>query len=86
MDDETQSGELYLDSLAVLPEYRKQGLATQLIEATSQRAKDMHMPCVGLLVDAGNPNAERLYHACGFRFANPSTWGGHQMKHLVRPL
>ena len=86
IDDETQAGELYLDSLAVLPEYRKQGLATQLIEATAQRAKDMHMPCVGLLVDAGNPNAERLYHACGFRFANPSTWGGHQMKHLVRPL
>jgi len=31
MDDETQAGELYLDSLAVLPEYRRQGIARKLI-------------------------------------------------------
>ena len=30
MDDETQAGELYLDSLAVLPEYRRQGIASAL--------------------------------------------------------
>ena len=30
MDDETQAGELYLDSLAVLPEYRRQGIAKKL--------------------------------------------------------
>lgn len=86
MDEETQAGELYLDSLAVLPDYRRQGIATQLIEVTAQRASTLQLPCVGLLVDAGNPKAEHLYHACGFRFANPSNWGGHQMKHLVRPL
>ena len=31
MDDETQAGELYLDSLAVLPEYRRQGIAHCLL-------------------------------------------------------
>ena len=35
MDDETQAGELYLDSLAVLPEYRRQGIASHQREGQS---------------------------------------------------
>ena len=31
INDETQAGELYLDSLAVLPEYRRQGIARKLL-------------------------------------------------------
>lgn len=34
IDDETQAGELYLDSLAVIPEYRRQGIAQRLLKAT----------------------------------------------------
>ncbi len=84
MDDETQAGELYLDSLAVDPDYRKRGIATRLLEASFGRAQEMNLPCVGLLVDTGNPQAERLYRACGFHYANDSSWGGHAMRHLVR--
>lgn len=83
MDDETQAGELYLDSLAVLPEYRRQGIASRLIKATKERADQMGLPCVGLLVDKGNPIGEALYTTVGFRYANNSHWGGHEMKHLV---
>ena len=83
MDDETQAGELYLDSLAVLPEYRRQGIARRLLRATKERADKMGLPCVGLLVDKGNPSGEALYSSVGFRYANDSTWGGHPMKHLV---
>ena len=83
MDDETQAGELYLDSLAVVPEYRRQGIARRLILATKERANHMGLPCVGLLVDQGNPAGEALYSALGFRFVNESTWGGHPMKHLT---
>ena len=83
MDDETQAGELYLDSLAVLPEYRRQGIAQRLLMATKEKADRMRLPCVGLLVDKGNPSAERLYASVGFRYANDSSWGGHPMKHLV---
>lgn len=83
MDDETQAGELYLDSLAVLPEYRRQGIALQLIAATKERASKLSLPCVGLLVDKANPIGESLYASAGFRYANDSRWGGHEMKHLV---
>ena len=83
MDDETQAGELYLDSLAVLPEYRRQGIAKLLIRATKERADSMALPCVGLLVDKGNPAGEALYSSIGFRYANDNVWGGHPMKHLT---
>ncbi|MCR4852704.1 MAG: GNAT family N-acetyltransferase [Prevotella sp.] len=83
MGDETQAGELYLDSLAVLPAYRRKGIARRLILATKERANQMNLPCLGLLVDQGNPSGEALYASMGFRYANDSMWGGHPMKHLV---
>ena len=83
MDDETQAGELYLDSLAVLPEYRCQGIARKLLLATKKRANRLSLPCVGLLVDKGNPVGEALYTSVGFQYLNDNQWGGHPMKHLV---
>ena len=83
MDDETQAGELYLDSLAVLPEYRRQGIAKKLLLATKERANGLGLPCVGLLVDKDNPVGEALYTSVGFQYKNDSQWGGHPMKHLV---
>lgn len=83
MDDETQAGELYLDSLAVLPEYRRRGIARRLIMATQERAGKMGLPCVGLLVDEGNPSGEAFYAAVGFKHIDHNMWGGHPMKHLT---
>ena len=83
MEDETQEGELYLDSLAVLPEYRHQGIARRLLKATKERANQQGFPVVGLLVDKENPTAEVLYASVGFRYVNDRQWGGHCMKHLV---
>lgn len=83
MDDETQAGELYLDSLAVLPEYRRQGIARKLLKATKERANRLGLPCVGLLVDKDNPIGEALYTSIGFRYINDNQWGGHSMKHLI---
>ncbi len=83
MDDETQAGELYFDSLAVLPEYRRQGIARRLLRATKEKADQMGLPCLGLLVDKGNPAGESLYASVGFRYVNDNYWGGHPMKHLI---
>ena len=83
MDDETQAGELYLDSLAVLPEYRHQGIARALLMATKERANKMGLPCVGLLVDKSNPAGEALYSSVGFRYVGDNQWGGHPMKHMI---
>lgn len=82
MDDETSAGELYLDSLAVDEKWRGKGIASALLRASIKKAKEMRLPAAGLLVDKGNPSAERLYLKSGFKFVNESSWGGHPMKHL----
>ena len=54
-------------SIAVLPEYRGQGLGTRLLEALTLAARG-HYRAVSLSVSRGNP-AERLYRRAGFEVA-----------------
>lgn len=82
MDDETQEGELYVDSLAVNKSFRGRGIAQKLLKATIEKARNLHIDHVGLLVDCNNPLAEKLYSKVGYQYVNDSTWGGHAMKHL----
>lgn len=86
IDDETQAGEYYIDSLAVLPHYRGQGIATALLEEACHRARRMQQPALGLLVDTANPRAQSLYQHLGFQEVGPATWGGHSMIHMQRPI
>lgn len=83
--DETSEGELYIDSLCVSEPYRHQGIASALLKATIEKAQSMNLPA-GLLVDKGNPKAERLYLRLGFTYVGDNQWGGHEMKHLQYPL
>lgn len=85
MDDETEAGEFYLDSLAIYPEYRRRGIARQLLKRASEYAASLNLPAA-LLVDKGNPNAERLYRSVGFEYCNDAMWGGHEMRHLRCPI
>ena len=82
MPDETQAGELYIDSIAVPENCRGKGIATALLNATVDKARGMGLPAVGLLVDTGNPKAEKLYARVGFKTVGENSWGGHAMKHM----
>ena len=82
MGDETQAGELYIDSLCVAKPYRCRGIATALIQDAIEKARTLDLPAVGLLVDNGNPQAEQFYNQLGFRYMGDNIWGGHPMKHL----
>ena len=84
--DETDSSEFYLDSLAVLPEYRGRGVGAQLILAVKDRAFNEYNKNLGLLVDFENPDAERLYQSVGFERADVKYFLGHKMWHLVLGL
>ena len=83
ISDETQAGELYLDSLAVDPAYRGRGIASLLLRATIDKSRALGLPATGLLVDVGNPKAEALYNKVGFQYAGTISWGGHVMRHYV---
>lgn len=80
--DEADNDELYIDSLAVNPDYRRQGIAKRLILESITKAESMGIHKIGLLVDKDNPLAEKLYVAQGFKYVGDTTWGGHPMKHL----
>lgn len=66
-EDETQAGEYYIDSLAVLPEYRGHGIARQLMQAQIEYGQQRGL-LPTLLVDPDNPPALRLYESLGFRY------------------
>ena len=86
IDDETAAGELYLDSLAVNPDYRKRGIASRLLLASAEKARRLGIPRVGLLVDQSNPSAEHLYRSVGFHYVEDAVWGGHKMRHLQKEV
>lgn len=82
MEDETQAGEFYLDSIGVLPEFRRCGIGGRLLAAMRDKAFAEGYERVGLLVDVENPDAERLYFALGFEEVGSKTFFGHRMRHL----
>ena len=82
IEDETGEGEFYLDSLAVLPEYRGCGVGRMLLCAMRGMAVEAGYERVGLIVDFDNPRAEALYSSLGFERVGRKTFLGHQMWHL----
>lgn len=67
-EDETCKGEFYIDSLAVLPEYRRMGIGRQLMKAQMEYGLRKGLRHQTLLVDPENPKAQRLYESLGFRY------------------
>ena len=82
IEDETSAGEFYIDSLAVLPQFRGCGVGRALLNAAAERAFSMGFERVGLIVDFDNPRAEKLYSSLGFVRVNPTTFLGHDMWHM----
>ena len=67
MDDEACAGEYYLDSLAVLPEYRSRGVASALIQEMFRQRDEAGISLATIAVDPDNDTAYRLYIRNGFR-------------------
>ncbi len=82
--DETEGGEFYLDSIGVLPEYRGCGVGGALIHAMCEWAFEAGHSLVGLIVDAQNPRAEKLYQSQGFERCGQREFFAHEMWHLQK--
>ena len=81
MADETSPDEFYLDTLAVMPQHRGQGIGSKLLMAMTERARTLGKPAA-LLVDKTNPKAEALYRSLGFRYIDDRPFAGVYMSHM----
>lgn len=63
--DETCAGEYYIDSLAIMPEYRGHGYGRQLLQHAVSTGKAQGL-CPTILVDPANTSALKLYESVGF--------------------
>lgn len=68
MEDETQAGEHYLDTLAVLPRHRGQGVAQALLRHWLQQAQAQALTAT-LAAHPENHRALRLYRSMGLQEA-----------------
>ncbi|MGP1479713.1 MAG: GNAT family N-acetyltransferase [Capnocytophaga sp.] len=82
LEDETTDGELYIDTLSVLPTAQGRGIGSQLVRHLCEVST---LP-LGLLVDVNNPEAERLYTRLGFEYVNHQELAGGVYKHLILKL
>ncbi len=82
MEDEAQTGELYVDSIAVFPAYRHRGIGTTLLSHAQQRAKELNIPLVTLAVEPSN-TAKVLYHELGFSYNRQITIFNEEYELLV---
>ena len=55
--------DVYIQDVTILPEFRRQGLATQLILAITDSLTQMDIDFIGLIAEH---NTEEFYRHCGF--------------------
>jgi ribosomal protein S18 acetylase RimI-like enzyme len=81
-ENETQEGEIYIDSLGVLPGWQGNGIATRLLSKLIDEQVEKRGKTLGLIVEAGNENARNLYMKLGFTWVGIKSFAGKQFEHL----
>lgn len=82
VEEETQAGEFYIDSLAVSPAHQGKGIGSQLLQFVINEKVKTGGGTIGLLVDKTNPGAKRLYLNLGFVPVGEKTLLGISLEHL----
>ncbi len=86
MDLETVPGEYYIDSMAVLPEYRHRGVATALLTEGIRQATELGIKQVSMIVSPENPAAQRLYESMGFRYRGNISAFGEPYRKMIKEI
>jgi len=81
-EDETQTGEYYIDCIAVQPKQQGKGIGCKLFEFLILEYVHKRNITLGLLVEEYNTDAKRLYLKLGFELVGNKTLTGKKMQHL----
>lgn len=82
VEDETEAGEFYIDTLGVNPSQQGKGIGSKLLQFLIDEYVIKQGKTIGLLVDEDNPNAKRLYLKLGFKSVGRKVLVGKNMDHL----
>lgn len=82
IEAETKDGEFYLDSMAVLPEFRGRDIGKMLIEFAVNKGKRLGCEYATLLVDCNKPKLEAYYRSVGFESFGKMNYFGHEYKRM----
>ncbi|MNH95102.1 putative acetyltransferase [compost metagenome] len=83
---EARENEFYLDSLAVDPSFRGQGVGTLLMAAFEAEAVRLHYDRVSLIVDQDKPKAKQLYMGQGYIEDDVIEILGHPYHHMIKEI
>jgi ribosomal protein S18 acetylase RimI-like enzyme len=75
--------ELYIQALAVFPQYRGQRVASALLQHAFEYAKQQHLPKVSLLVEIPKEHARMVYTHYGFRITMTQHFKRKYHKHKL---
>jgi ribosomal protein S18 acetylase RimI-like enzyme len=81
-EDETQSGEFYIDSIGVNPKHQGKGIGSKLLLFLIDEFVTQNNLTLGLLVEEEKVNAKKLYLKLGFKPVGVKTIVGKKMDHL----
>ncbi|CDF78895.1 N-acetyltransferase GCN5 [Formosa agariphila KMM 3901] len=81
-EDETEAGEIYIDSFAVLKSEQGKGVGAMLLKFIIQNYVYKQHKTLGLLVEEHNLKAEHLYLNLGFKMVGTRNLVGKTLKHL----
>lgn len=80
--DETQAGELYIDTIAVYPHFRGKGYGGIILDYIIEEYAHQKEQTLGLLVDFTNPKAKKLYEAKGFKVVGEKQLMSENHEHM----
>lgn len=81
--DEADAGEIYIDSLYVIPDFQGHGVASALLKGIEKKFVESHKP-LGLLVEPENMHAFDVYRHWGFKSVGISNFFQTPMIHMQK--
>ena len=82
VEDETQAGEFYIDSIGVSETFQGKGIGSEMLMYLINEYVIRGKLTLGLLVDEENIHAKKLYLKLGFLTVNHIRLTGKRMEHL----
>ncbi|MFS0781060.1 GNAT family N-acetyltransferase [Bacillus sp. 1P06AnD] len=86
LDSEADPEDYYIDTVSVNPEYGGNGIGTALLEAITEKGKELGHHTISLNVDEDNPAARRLYERLGFKEKKQITIIDHTYAYMVKKI